>query len=159
MFILYRLTFPRGPVMKRVLQLESNQPAWAEWAWMNPAGLPSRAVYAVWMDFLYPRSFGVLFWERQKRSPVSEGAEFGNKLENPAHHLDGSNYSQIALDKRTKSPTLLLWKSRLKLPIDFKGSCVWVLEKGLQTPRLSVNIENHAEALLLDWDQGLTSYN
>lgn len=122
MFILYRLTFPRGPVMKRVLQLESNQPAWAEWAWMNPAGLPSRAVYSVWTDFLHPCSFSILFWERQYRNLVSEGAQFGNKLENPAHHLGPRNYSQIALDKRTKSPTPGLWKWRLKLLLTSKGA-------------------------------------
>lgn len=38
MFILYRLTFPGGSVMKRILQLESNQPVWAGHVWMNPAG-------------------------------------------------------------------------------------------------------------------------
>lgn len=62
-----------------------------------------------------------------EESPVSE-AWFGNELENAVTWI-GGNYSQIALEKRTKSPTPSVVEVEAETPTDFKGSWVSVLEQ------------------------------
>lgn len=60
--------------------------------------------------------------EAVQESGVRRSTVWKHTLENPAHHLDRRNYSQIAPDKRTKSPTPGLWKWRLKLLMTSKGA-------------------------------------
>lgn len=141
MFILYRLTFPWGPVMKRVLQLEPNQLAWAEWAWMNPAGLPSRAVYSVWTDFLYPCSFSILFWERQRRLLVSKEVWKQTRKSSPS---PGSQQLLTNCTRqKNKEPKPSSVEDDAENPIGSKGN--WVSEWGFQTSHPSVNTKNRVE--------------
>lgn len=109
------------------------KPASLGWMSMNESCWPTLTSCLLSLNgFPLPVLLQHFVWERQKKSLVSEWAQIGNKLENPAQHLEHSNYSQIVLDKRTKSPTHLLWKSRLKFPLTSKKE-VSIFKHSFQT--------------------------